>query len=189
HFGKKLRQDSKYVAAAGITYTWLEGSALTEEHLRFFYQCYEKTYEEHWSRPYLSWEFFLRSHLDRTLHFVLVLGARDGVPVASALNVKGDGMLYGRYWGSMEFVKGLHFETCYLQAIRYCIGNGIQVFEGGAQGEHKMSRGLMPVRTFSAHHVQNRSFAVAIEDFLQKETASVEGYVSELTASSPFRHS
>jgi predicted N-acyltransferase len=184
---KKLKQDSRYVTEAGITYEWLEGDALTEEHLEFFYGCYVNTYKEHWSKPYLSLEFFKRAHQERALHMVLMSGSRAGKPVACALNVRGEGALYGRYWGATDFVKGLHFETCYMQSIAYCIANGIAVFEGGAQGEHKMARGLMPVKTYSAHWVADRRFAAAIEDFLERETAAVEGYVEELGQASPFK--
>lgn len=184
---KKLRQDSKYVAAAGITYRWLEGEDLHEEHLKFFFDCYVNTYREHWSSPYLTFEFFQRAHAERVLHFVLVMGSRGDQPVACALNVLGQGVLFGRYWGTTEFSKGLHFETCYMQSIAYCINNGIGVFEGGAQGEHKMARGLMPVKTYSAHWVADRRFAAAIEDFLDRETTAVERYVGGLTTSTPFK--
>jgi predicted N-acyltransferase len=184
---KKLKQDSRYVAEAGITFSWLEDDALTDEHLDFFYNCYANTYREHWSKPYLSLEFFKRAHAERVLHLVLMLASRDGRPVACALNVLGDATLYGRYWGSTEFVKGLHFETCYKQSIDYCIANGVSVFEGGAQGEHKMARGLMPTKTYSAHWVADRRFAAAIEDFLERETAAIDEYVEELGPASPFK--
>ena len=184
---KKLKQDSRYVADAGITYQWLEGDALSEEHLEFFFGCYTNTYREHWSTPYLSLEFFKRAHSERALHMVLMLASRDGKPVACALNVRGKGALYGRYWGATEFVKGLHFESCYTQSIAYCVANGVAVFEGGAQGEHKMSRGLMPTKTYSAHWVADRRFAAAVEDFLARETAAVDGYVEELEQASPFK--
>lgn len=184
---KKVRQDSKYVAAAGLTYRWLEGVHLTREHLEFFYICYVNTYKEHWSHPYLSFEFFLRAHEERVLHFVLILAEREGVPVASALNVRAGDTLYGRHWGTTEYVKGLHFETCYMQSIAYCIREEIANFEGGAQGEHKMARGLLPVKTFSAHWVANAPFAAAVEDFLQRETHAVAGYVDELKKGTPFK--
>lgn len=184
---KKVRQDSKYVTAAGLTYRWLEGDQLTSEHLKFFYNCYLNTYKEHWSHPYLSFEFFLRAHEERVLHFVLILAERGGLPVASALNVRDGDVLYGRHWGTTEFVKGLHFETCYMQSIAYCISEGIVSFEGGAQGEHKMARGLLPVKTFSAHWIADRQFAAAIEDFLQRETHAVEGYVEKLERATPFK--
>lgn len=184
---KKLRQDSKYVAAAGITYQWLEGEDLRDQHLRFFFDCYVNTYREHWSNPYLTFEFFQRAHAERALHFVLMLGSRGDQPVACALNVLGQQALFGRYWGTTEFCKGLHFETCYMQSIAYCINRGIKVFEGGAQGEHKMARGLMPVKTYSAHWVADRRFASAIEDFLSREVHAVERYIGDLASATPFR--
>lgn len=184
---KKMRQDSKYVAAAGITYRWLEGEQLTAQHLAFFYRCYVQTYVEHHSRPYLTQDFFQQAHAQGVLHFVLMLAERDGEPVACALNVRAGDTLYGRYWGSTEFVRGLHFETCYMQPIAYCIAHGLQVFEGGAQGEHKMARGLMPVKTYSAHFVAHPQFAQAIADFLDRETAAMDGYVQELQTASPFK--
>nr|WP_314709768.1 GNAT family N-acetyltransferase [uncultured Comamonas sp.] len=184
---KKIRQDSKYVAAAGISYRWLEGEQLTPEHLSFFFRCYVQTYLEHHSQPYLSEEFFQHAHAQGTLHFVLVLAERDQQPVACALNVRAENTLYGRYWGSQEFIRGLHFETCYMQSIAYCIAHQLQTFEGGAQGEHKMARGLLPVTTYSAHYVAHPQFAQAIEDFLGKETVAVDSYVQELQAANPFK--
>lgn len=184
---KKIRQDSKYVAAAGISYRWLEGEQLTSEHLSFFFRCYVQTYLEHHSQPYLSEEFFQHAHAQGALHFVLVLAERDQQPVACALNVRAENTLYGRYWGSQEFIRGLHFETCYMQSIAYCIAHQLQTFEGGAQGEHKMARGLLPVTTYSAHYVAHPQFAQAIEDFLGKETVAVDSYVQQLQAANPFK--
>ncbi|WP_287916734.1 GNAT family N-acetyltransferase [Comamonas sp.] len=184
---KKMRQDSKYVAAAGISYRWLEGEQLTPEHLSFFYRCYVQTYVEHHSQPYLSEDFFQQAHAQGVLHFVLVLAERDKQPVACALNARAADTLYGRYWGSQEFVRGLHFETCYMQSIAYCIAHQLQIFEGGAQGEYKMARGLLPVSTYSAHYVAHPQFAQAIGDFLEQETMAVEGYVQELQAGNPFK--
>lgn len=184
---KKIRQDSKYVLQAGITYSALTGQDISDEHLEFFYSCYANTYKEHWSTPYLSLEFFKEAHRTRALEFIFILAQRDGRPVACALNVRGQGALYGRYWGTTEFVRGLHFETCYMQSIAYCIQQGIEYFEGGAQGEHKMARGLLPTKTFSAHWVADRRFAEAIEEFLQRETEAIDEYVEGLDTSSPFK--
>lgn len=185
---KKMRQDSKYVAAAGITYRWLEGEQLQPEHVSFFYACYVNTYEEHHSQPYLTEQFFQLAHEQRVIDWVMVLAEREGEPIACALNVRSGDTLYGRYWGCKEFTRGLHFETCYMQSIAYCIANGLQVFEGGAQGEHKMARGLLPVTTYSAHYVADQRFAVAIANFLQTETAAVNSYVDQLHAASPFKN-
>jgi len=184
---KKLRQDSKKVAAAGITFRWLRGSEIKNTDLRFFYRCYELTYQAHWSSPYLTKEFFRRLHAEMPESLLLVLAERDGSPVASALNVIGDNVLYGRYWGTTEFVSGLHFETCYAQAIRWCIANGVESFEGGAQGEHKMARGLLPTPTYSAHWISDSRFSAAISDFLERETSTIEDYKAELGEHAPFR--
>ena len=184
---RKMRQDSKYVAAAGVQYRWLEGPALTAEYLSFFYRCYVQTYVEHHSQPYLTKAFFQQAHAQGALHFVLVLAEQAGQPIACALNVRGGETLYGRYWGSNTFIKGLHFETCYMQSIAYCIAHGLKVFEGGAQGEHKMARGLMPVCMHSAHFVAHPQFAQAIANFLQQETQAVSNYVQELELASPYK--
>ena len=141
---KKIRQDRKKVAAAGLRHRWLRGDAIGADELDFFYQCYRTTYFQHGNPPYLSADFFHRAHRDQPDAFVLILAERDGAPVAAALNLAGGDALYGRYWGATEYVPGLHFETCYMQAIAYCIAHGFARFEGGAQGEHKMARGLLP---------------------------------------------
>lgn len=184
---KKIRQDRKKVAQAGLAFRWLSGAQIRAEDLDFFYQCYCHTYFNHGNPPYLNREFFRRAHRDQPEAFVLILAERDGQPVAAALNLAGGGALYGRYWGATEYVPGLHFETCYLQAIAYCIAHGLTRFEGGAQGEHKMARGLLPTPTWSAHWVADPRFAAAIQDFLDEETAAVDDYLGELEAHTPFK--
>ncbi|WP_028354258.1 GNAT family N-acetyltransferase [Bordetella petrii] len=184
---KKIRQDRKKVQAAGIRYRWLRGAQVDAEALAFFYRCYRHTYFAHGNPPYLSAEFFRRIHAAQPDALVLILAERDGEPVAAALNMQGGDTLYGRYWGALEFVAGLHFETCYLQSIDYCIRHGLARFEGGAQGEHKMARGLLPAPTWSAHWIADARFAAAIEDFLGRETRMMDGYLDELEAHTPFR--
>jgi len=184
---KKIRQDRKKVRAAGIQYRWLDGPQIDDEALAFFYRCYRHTYFTHGNPPYLSTEFFQRLRREQADALVLILALRDGEPIAAALNMRGGGTLYGRYWGALDFVPGLHFETCYLQSIDYCIRRGLACFEGGAQGEHKMARGLLPTPTWSAHWIADARFAAAIEDFLERETQAVGGYLGELEAHTPFR--
>ncbi|WP_312429418.1 GNAT family N-acetyltransferase [Achromobacter sp.] len=184
---KKIRQDRKKVAAAGLTFRWLRGADIGAAQLEFFYGCYCRTYFDHGNPPYLSREFFERAYRDQPDAFVLILAERDGVPVASALNLAGGDALYGRYWGATEYVPGLHFETCYMQSIAYCIAHGIARFEGGAQGEHKMARGLLPTPTWSAHWVAHPGFAEAIQNFLDEETAAVSDYLGELESHTPFK--
>ncbi|MPT27718.1 MAG: N-acetyltransferase [Achromobacter sp.] len=184
---KKIRQDRKKVAQAGLAFRWLRGAQIDAAALDFFYQCYCHTYFNHGNPPYLSREFFLRAYRDQPDAFVLILAERDGQPVAAALNLAGGDALYGRYWGATEYVPGLHFETCYLQAIAFCIAHGLARFEGGAQGEHKMARGLLPTPTWSAHWVADPRFAAAIQHFLDEETAAVDDYLGELEAHTPFK--
>jgi len=184
---KKIRQDRKKVLEAGIEYRWLHGTQIDPQSLAFFYRCYEQTYFAHGNAPYLSAEFFERLHREMPNAMVLIVALRDGQPIAAALNMRGGDTLYGRYWGSLEFVSGLHFETCYLQSIDYSIQHGLASFEGGAQGEHKMARGLLPTPTWSAHWIADARFAAAIEDFLERETQAVDGYLGELEAHTPFR--
>lgn len=184
---KKIRQDRKKVAQAGLEFRWRHGAQIRAEDLDFFYQCYCHTYFNHGNPPYLNREFFQRAYREQPDAFVLVLAERDGQPVAAALNLVGGDVLYGRYWGATEYVPGLHFETCYLQAIAYCIAYGLTRFEGGAQGEHKMARGLLPTPTWSAHWVADPRFAAAIQQFLDEETAAVDDYLGELEAHTPFK--
>jgi len=184
---KKLRQDKKKTIEAGVTFRWLEGDDLNNEALAFFYECYARTYFAHGNAPYLNKRFFEQLR-DRMAHNLLIVMAyRDGERIACALNVRSNDTLYGRYWGSTQFVSGLHFETCYMQAIEYCISKGIKSFEGGAQGEHKLSRGMLPVRTYSAHWIRDTRYAQAIADFLKHETVAIEGYADELIDHSPYK--
>ncbi|WP_019938622.1 GNAT family N-acetyltransferase [Bordetella sp. FB-8] len=184
---KKIRQDRKKVAQAGIRYRWLRGRDIDAAALDFFYDCYCRTYYEHGNPPYLNAAFFQRLHEQMPDTMVLVLAVKDDAPVASALNLQGGDALYGRYWGSTVFVPGLHFETCYMQAVEYCIANQLARFEGGAQGEHKIARGLLPTPTWSAHWIADPRFADAIEDFLHRETAAIQNYLCELDMHAPFK--
>ena len=118
---------------------------------------------------------------------LLVLGERDGRPVCAALDVFSRDTLWGRYWGALEFISGLHFEACYYQAIEFCIERGIAQFEGGAQGVHKLARGLLPVTTRSAHAIADPDFARAIARFAADERAEVAHAVEELESASPFK--
>jgi len=184
---KKIRQDRKKVHGAGVSFRWVQGDDIRQADLDFFYQCYYRTYLEHGNPPYLNAGFFNTIGAQMPHQVLLIIAEREGTPIASALNIVGNDRLYGRYWGATEFISGLHFETCYLQAIEYCIANAIGVFEGGAQGEHKLSRGMLPVKTWSAHWIRDRRFAQAIADFLDRETEAVDNYTEALEAHSPFK--
>jgi predicted N-acyltransferase len=186
---KKIRQSRNLISKSNVTFKWLLGSDITNEYLDFFYYCYSKTYFEHRSRPYLSIEFFKRIINKSPESFLLIVAKNDNESIASALNVVGDGVLYGRYWGCSKFISGLHFETCYLQAIEYCIQNKIALFEGGAQGEHKIARGLLPTKTYSAHWISDSRFSGAIDNFLDDEINSMQQHFKELEESTPFKKS
>ncbi|WP_246174059.1 GNAT family N-acetyltransferase [Paraburkholderia hayleyella] len=184
---KKIRQDRRRVQDAGVTFRWLRGAQIDAAALSFFYECYDNTYREHGNPPYLSLAFFTQLHAAMPEALMLVLAERAGEPLACALNLVAGETLYGRYWGTRAFVSGLHFETCYLQGIEYCIAHGLAAFEGGAQGAHKIARGLLPVPTWSAHWIAEPRFAEAIATFLDRETAVMEQHIGELEAHTPFK--
>ncbi|MFL9898879.1 GNAT family N-acetyltransferase [Paraburkholderia fungorum] len=184
---KKVKQDRRKVADAGVTFKWLRGAGIDADALDFFYACYENTYREHWNPPYLTREFFDQVQSTMPDALMLVVAEVDGNRLACALNVVDGDTMYGRYWGTKEFVSGLHFETCYMQGIEYCIVNSLASFEGGAQGVHKMSRGLLPTPTWSAHWIADKKFAHAISEFLDQETAAMDEHIGELEAHTPFK--
>ena len=184
---KKIRQERRRVQEAGVRLRRLVGDEIQDEHWRFFTRCYNGTYRAHHSTPYLNLEFFKRLGGSLPRHVLMVLAELGGKPIASALNIFSQEVLYGRYWGSIDHVPLLHFETCYYQALEFCIERGIRVFEGGAQGEHKLARGFMPVQTWSAHWLGHPEFSDAVEKFLSRESKGIERYVDELNEHSPFR--
>ena len=184
---KNIRQERRRVREAGISFSWAEGNAIQQSHWEFFSRCYRRTYSEHRSSPYLSLDFFLRIGKTLADNLALVIAERAGRPIACAFFVKDEERLYGRYWGALEHVPLLHFECCYYQAIEYAISRKLQAFEGGAQGEHKLFRGLMPVQALSAHWLAHPQFARAVEHFLEREGAGITHYVNELVEHSPFK--
>ncbi len=187
HRRKVIRQERRRVHEAGIEFRWLRGAEIERRHWEFFERCYRRTYAAHRSNPYLNLEFFLRIGATLPQHCLMILAQRAGKPVAATLNVLGENKIFGRYWGAQEHIPLLHFECCYYQAIEYAIANRLQLFEGGAQGEHKLFRGLLPVETHSAHWLAHPSFASAIEDYLKRESAGIARYVDELNEHSPFK--
>ena len=184
---KKVKQERRKVVDAGITFKRLVGRDISDADWDFFVECYDHTYRAHFSTPYLNRKFFGLIGERMPENVLLIVAEREGKRVASALNLFSKHTLYGRYWGGLEFHSGLHFETCYYQALEFCIARGIQVFEGGAQGEHKLARGFLPVKCHSAHWLKQPQFARAVEDFLRRESSGMEQYVNELGESSPFR--
>ena len=184
---KNIRQERRRVRDAGVSVRWLRGAAIERGHWELFHRGYRATYAAHHSSPYLNLEFFLRIGATQPEHTLMILAERDGAPIAAALCLVDSEAIYGRYWGALEHVPLLHFECCYYQAIEYAIAHGLRYFEGGAQGEHKLFRGLMPVETVSAHWLAHPAFARAIEDYLERETSGIGRYVNELNEHTPFR--
>jgi predicted N-acyltransferase len=184
---KKVKQERRRVAEAGVIFERIRGSAITSEDWDFFYRRYEQTYREHHSTPYLSLEFFERIGATLPENVLLVVGSRDGRRICAALGLHDGETLWGRYWGTSEFVSGLHFEACYYQSIEFCIEQRLARFEGGAQGIHKLARGLLPVATHSLHAIGDRGFASAIADFCARERLDIAHTADELEAASPFR--
>jgi uncharacterized protein len=187
HRRKNIRQERRRVHEAGVSFRWLRGAEIEQRHWEFFERCYRRTYSAHRSSPYLNLEFFLRLGATLPQHTLLILAERDGKPVAATLNIVTQNRIFGRYWGAVGHIPLLHFECCYYQAIEFAIANRLQTFEGGAQGEHKLFRGLLPVETHSAHWLAHPQFARAIEDYLERESAGITRYVDELNEHSPFK--
>lgn len=184
---KKIRQERRKLREAGVHFVHLRGDQASAADWAFFYDCYRRTYRQHGGSPYLTRAFFPRIGQTMPNEVLLMIGYLGNEPLCASLHLVGGGRLYGRYWGTQRFVPGLHFEACYYQAIDYCIGHGIATFEGGAQGEHKLARGLEPVATFSNHWLAHPAFAHAVEDFLARESKGVEAYLDELSERVPFK--
>ena len=186
---KKIQQERRRVAELGVSFTTHEGDAIDAALWDFFHRCYTLTYAAHHSTPYLTRDFFARMGSTMAENWVLFVGRREGRPVAASLVAvdRPRGAAWGRYWGSVEALPFVHFEACYYQPLAWCIANGLRRFEGGAQGEHKMARGLLPVRTTSAHWLRDERFRGAVAEFLARESEGVEAWADELRERSPFR--
>ncbi len=190
---KKIRQERRKVAQAGVVFRWSRGSDIAAPDWDFFYRCYERTYYEHGNAPYLTRDFFHRMARDMPENWLLFVAERGGKPIAASLIALSGGaggvpgIAYGRYWGALERVDCLHFDACYYEPLQWCIAHGMRRFEGGAQGEHKMARALLPVQTTSAHWLAHPAFADAVDDFLQRERAGIRNYLGELARHNPFK--
>jgi hypothetical protein len=186
---KKIQQERRRVADAGVRFTVHVGAQIGADLWAHFLACYQTTYEAHRSTPYLNQAFFQAMAERMAEHWVMFVAWRGDEPIASSLVAidREQGVAYGRYWGCTEHIPCLHFEACYYQPLQWCIEQGFKRFEGGAQGEHKMARGLLPVGTSSAHWLAHPQFADAVRDFLQQEGAGISEYVDELRDHSPFK--
>jgi predicted N-acyltransferase len=184
---KTLRKERAAVRAAGVEFDWLTGRDLIEAVWDRFFEFYIDTGSRKWGHPYLTRDFFSRIGASLADQILLVMARAGGRHIAGALNLFGEGVLFGRNWGAVEYVPFLHFETCYYQAIEFAIARGLKRVEAGAQGEHKLLRGYMPVETYSAHFIAHAGLRRAVDAFLDVEREAVAENIVELARHAPFR--
>ena len=184
---KKVLRERRRVREAGITHEWRHGSTLSEAEWQSVHGLLAGTFHRHGHEPYLPMDFFAAASREQATEPRVLLARAGGHVVAAALFFQGRDTLYGRYWGSTEAHHSLHFETCYHQGVEYCIREGVQRFEPGTQGEHKIARGFAPTLTRSAHRIADPRFAAAIGRYLTAERASIEDYATQAGSHVPFR--
>ncbi len=184
---KNLRKERRVVQDANIQFERYSGAQISASLWKVFYGFYQNTYHVRGQQAYLDLSFF--TQLGETLpgRLLLVLALRDGQPIAAALSLRDENKLYGRYWGCQQEYQFLHFETCYYQGIEYCIDHGLQSFDSGAQGEHKIQRGFEPITTYSNHWIADPQFDVAIANYLEEERDYIHQYRDQASAMLPFR--
>lgn len=184
---KTLKRERRDALEPGITVHWLTGGDLTESVWDTFFRFYMETGSRKWGSPYLTREFYSRVGERMADRIVLIMAKRNGRYIAGAINFIGSDTLFGRHWGAIEHHPFLHFELCYYQAIEFAITRKLARVEAGAQGEHKLARGYLPITTYSAHYIADPALRRAIADYLVRERAGVEAFSEELAASAPFR--
>ena len=184
---KNIRRERRRVAEQGVTFKWFTGAELTKEIALQMFSYYLNTIYRYGAQQYLTEEFFidLSESMSNMTH--ILLAYQHDMPVAGGLFFSSSNRLYGRYWGAEIDIKDLHFETCYYQPIEYAILNEFEAFEAGAQGKHKLSRGLMPVTTYSQHWIADERFRSAILEFTKSEAEGIYDYNCALSSAGPFR--
>ncbi|MEA2831373.1 MAG: uncharacterized protein QOF22_2121 [Bradyrhizobium sp.] len=184
---KTIRRERAHALAPGITIHWLTGAELTESVWDAFFDFYMETGSRKWGRPYLTREFYSIVGQKMADRILLVMAKRNGRWVAGAINFIGGDTLFGRHWGCSEEHPFLHFEVCYYQAIDYAIAHKLARVEAGAQGQHKIARGYLPVTTYSAHYIVDPALRRAVDDFLKHERRHIEAEIEEFAEFAPFR--
>ena len=184
---RTIRKERRTAQCFGGEIRLFTGDEIRPEHWDAFWHFYQDTGARKWGSPYLTRAFFDIAQEILRDDILLVLAYRDDQPIAGALNFIGRDTLYGRYWGAIEHHDCLHFEVCYYQAIDYAIAEGLVSVEAGAQGDHKLSRGYLPVETHSLHWMADEGFANAVENYLQAERRAVGEDIEILTSYGPFR--
>ena len=184
---KNIRQERKRVQKAGVSFRVLDGHSASDQDWQQFNDFYQSTFIEKRGTATLNAAFFKAVAKDLPEHIVLVMADQANACIAGALMYRSDTCLYGRYWGCSKQVDALHFEACYYQGIEYCIQHGLQHFEPGAQGEHKIARGFIPTLTCSTHWMTENPFQAGIQHYVQQEQAAIADYMAECTQHSPYR--
>jgi len=184
---KMIRKERRKVAESGITLRALRGASIEPRHWDAFHRFYIATADRKWGNPYLTRDFFHRLGEALAERVVLVVAEDRGELTAAALNLLGEDALYGRNWGALGDYRFLHFEACYYQAIEFAIEHGLARVEAGAQGEHKIQRGYMPVQTYSAHWIADPGLRDAVESYLARERQEIDREIAGLATYGPFR--
>jgi len=185
---KSITKERRQIQASGIVVERLTGESLSDEIIDEFYECYKRTYLKRSGHTgYLTKQFFKLLKSSMLQKIMIVKASKDAQLIASALFFYDDDGLYGRYWGALEEVSGLHFECCYYQGIEFAIDNKLQVFNPGTQGEHKILRGFTPTYCYSAHKLHRQDFDAAVADFTRREASHIEQYMKETTSLLPFK--
>ncbi|MCB1789401.1 MAG: N-acetyltransferase [Gammaproteobacteria bacterium] len=185
---KNIRRERRKVGEAGVRFRLLDGNSASDDDWTLFHGLYESTFDRRGGMPTLSLGFFRAIARSMPEAVLLIVAEQHASPVAAAFCLVGETTLYGRHWGCSRYVDNLHFETCYYQGIEYCIEHGLQRFEPGAQGEHKVPRGFLPTETLSAHWIADARFADAISRHLHFEREGMIDYMKEMAAHSPYRN-
>jgi hypothetical protein len=184
---KKAKRERRKIEESGITFRTLAGESIDAASWRTIFGFSERTFLRHGNGHYLNVEFLQRVAVALPGSVTVKLAERAGTPLAAAIFFEGGGGLYGRYWGSATQEDSLHFEACYYQGIEHCIARGLQFFDPGTQGEHKLARGFEPTRTTSAHWLQHAGFREAVGRYLERERASIDEYIESARAHLPFQ--
>lgn len=184
---KMIKRERRRVSEQGVSLLRIAGSDVSDAQWQVFFQFYTMTYLKRGSKPYLNLAFFQQIAATMAEQLLLILAVKDDRYVGAALSFVGADTLYGRYWGCYEEYNSLHFEACYYQGLDYCIEHGLQRFDSGAQGEHKISRGFEPVTTYSAHWLKDAEFAKAVAHFVTREKKNVQLYKQDAASYLPFK--
>ena len=185
---KKAKRERRRVAEAGIVFEHLRGDEPSRSDWDSIIEFYSRTFWQRGREPYLKRELFEAVAAKMPSNLLIVLARQHGAPIAAAICFRSDTTLYGRYWGCGAEFHSLHFETCYYQGIEYCIREGLERFEPGTQGEHKVARGFVPQPTWSCHWLRDKEFHRAVAAFVLREARHVDAYMDEVGEHVPYRH-